>query len=95
MAKRFVTGWKLPDERLRLLDAMAPRCQRIVADHATTQTSTGADLPLPREANARVLGEFNNDEGVQALILQIGERGRIPSPVAIELQSAGPLWGEP
>jgi len=72
MAQDPVTGWKLPPEdRARLLEAIPPHFTNLVADHVTLQTGTGADTPLPPRTSATVLGEIDDGEGVQALVVAI------------------------
>ena len=76
---RRIAGWKLPpDERRRLLDAVAPRYGRVVADHVTLRFGTDAGTSLPAETEGEVVGEADDGEGVQALVVRIGgttERG--------------------
>lgn len=70
MALDCVTGWKLPhEERTRLLAMIPPRFPVIVADHVTLRSGTSADTPLPRETSALVVGEIDDGEGVQALLV--------------------------
>jgi hypothetical protein len=73
MAEDQVTGWKLPPgEKDRLLELVPPLFANLVADHVTLRTRTGADTPLPTETCAEVIGEVDDGEGVQALIVEIG-----------------------
>ena len=73
MANDPVTGWKLPaDERNRLLQLVPPLFPNLVADHVTLRAGTGPDTPLPEETSGVVVGEVDDGEGVQALILEIG-----------------------
>ena len=73
MAEQKVTGWSLPrDEQARLLELVPARFANLVADHVTLQTGTGPDTPLPEETSGVVIGEIDDGEGVQALIVEIG-----------------------
>src|SRR3546814_17455071 len=65
--------WKSgPEERDRLLARFPPRYERRVADHVTLRFGTDADTPLPAETEARIVGEADDDAGVQALVVEIG-----------------------
>lgn len=69
----FVTGWKLPRDmvRERLLEVFPPRYERVVADHVTLQAGAAKDTPLPRPVEARIIGEGDDGEGVQCLVVEI------------------------
>src|SRR3546814_13028361 len=70
---RSSAGWKIgPEERDRLLARFPPRYERRVADHVTLRFGTDADTPLPAETEARIVGEADDDAGVQALVVEIG-----------------------
>ena len=70
---RSIAGWKIgPEERDRLLARFPPRYERRVADHVTLRFGTDADTPLPAETEARIVGEADDDAGVQALVVEIG-----------------------
>ena len=70
---RRIAGWKLPaDERRRLLAMFAPRYQRVVADHITLRFGTDARTPLPAETAAELVGEADDAQGVQALVVRVG-----------------------
>ena len=71
--RRWVTGWKLDaSDRAQLLDRFPARFPEVVADHVTLHTGTGSSTPLPREAVGAVVGEIDDDAGVQALVVSIG-----------------------
>jgi hypothetical protein len=74
MSRDPVTGWKLPpDERARLLEAIPPRFAQVVADHVTLRSLTGADTLVPSETGGRIVGQIDDGEGVQAVIVAIGK----------------------
>ena len=52
---------------------LAPRLAAVMVDHVTLQTGTPANVPLPRETSATVVGEADDGAAVQALIVEIGE----------------------
>lgn len=71
MAKHIVTGWLLDEaDRKHLLDRFPPKFSDVVAHHVTLQS--GGDCPLPTERSGEVIGETDDGEGVQALVVQIG-----------------------
>ena len=69
----FVTGWKLPRDtaRERLLELFPPSYARVVADHVTLQAGASAGTPLPRPVEARIVGQSDDGEGVQCLVVEI------------------------
>src|SRR3546814_12022463 len=70
---RSIVGWKIdPEERDRLLARFPPRYERRVADHVTLRFGSDANTPLPAETEARIVGEADDDAGVQALVVEIG-----------------------
>ncbi|MBB5712326.1 hypothetical protein [Sphingomonas xinjiangensis] len=74
--KPLVTGWKLDRaERGQLLERFIPRYADIVADHVTL--SLGA-APLPTETRGKIVGEADDRQGVQALIVSISGRTARP-----------------
>jgi len=71
---RQVIGWLLPpDERRRLLQRFEPRYDRVVADHVTLRSGVVDDAPAPRETAGEIVGVADDGEGVQALVVKIGE----------------------
>jgi len=69
---RRIAGWKLPaDERRRLLPAIPSRYGRVVGDHVTLRFGTDAATPLPTETEGEVIGEADDGQGVQALVVRI------------------------
>lgn len=73
MIQRYVTGWKLDaEDRARLLLRFAPLFPDVVADHITLRTGTTGETPLPFERGGEIVGEIDDGEGVQALIVRIG-----------------------
>jgi hypothetical protein len=69
----MITGWKLdPADRDRLLSLLPPRFARTVADHVTLRFGTDDSTPLPASSSGEVIGEADDDAGVQALVVRIG-----------------------
>jgi hypothetical protein len=69
---RQVIGWVLPaSERERLLARFPPRYERPVADHVTLRSGVAEDAPPPAAATAEIIGEADDGEGVQALVVEI------------------------
>lgn len=68
-----VVGWKLdPLERTALLQRFPPRWPDPVADHVTLRSGPLAEAGLPVEAEGAIVGEVDDDEGVQAMVMRIG-----------------------
>jgi hypothetical protein len=69
----YVTGWKLPRDsaRERLLELFPPHYDRVVADHVTLQAGASGETPLPRQVEARIVGQADDGEGVQCLVVEI------------------------
>lgn len=73
MSGEFVTGWEIDhDDRMRLLDALAPAYPEVVADHVTLKMNVGPDEPLPAPATGEIVGHANDGKGVQAMVVRIG-----------------------
>ena len=73
MPRRWVTGWKLDDgARKRLLSRFRPCFPDVIADHVTLRTGTNLNTPLPRETSGEIVGEIDDGNGVQALVVRIG-----------------------
>lgn len=76
---RSIAGWRLPEaDRQELLMRFPPRYEKLVADHVTLRYGTDARTELPTEHSGVVIGEADDGEGVQALVVAIGgtsERG--------------------
>ena len=69
---RAITGWELPEsERDALLPIFVPRYATLVADHVTLRFGTDEDTPLPTARTGEVVGEADDGEGVQALVVRI------------------------
>lgn len=66
----MTSGWKLDrDQRERLLAAHTPKYANVVADHVTlsiTKTEPPAQI-----GKARIVGQADDNTGVQALIVEI------------------------
>ncbi|HEX8415626.1 MAG TPA: hypothetical protein VF637_17360 [Sphingomicrobium sp.] len=72
MQRRWVTGWKLDRaERQDLLDRFAPAYPRVIADHVTLRSGTDESTPLPSPERGEIVGEADDGEGVQALVVRI------------------------
>lgn len=70
---RVVTGWKLDRaERASLLVRFPPLFPDVVADHVTLRSGTDANTPLPLDQYGEIVGEIDDHEGVQALVVRIG-----------------------
>lgn len=68
-----VTGWKLhPDDRQTLLAQFPPLFSDVIADHVTLDGEAGPDASLPVETSGEVVGEIDDGDGVQALVVAIG-----------------------
>lgn len=69
----MTVGWKLdPDDRAALLARFPPRYAETVADHVTLRFGTDDATPLPTATAGEVVGEADDETGVQALVVQIG-----------------------
>ncbi len=75
---RAVIGWAVPpDERARLLQRFPPRYERVVADHVTLRARVPEETPPPPPATGRIVGQADDGEGVQALVVEVdGETAR-------------------
>jgi len=70
---RMVTGWKLdPTDRASLLARFPTLFPDVVADHVTLRSGTDASTPLPSDCHGEIIGEIDDGEGVQALVVRIG-----------------------
>jgi hypothetical protein len=68
---RAFVGWKVDGEqRPSLLEQHPPRYENVVADHVTLKL--GGGLKLPTETRGDIVGEADDGEGVQALVVAIG-----------------------
>jgi len=68
-----VTGWRLdPAERESLLRRFPPEWSDVIADHITLDTKAGPKAVLPQETEAQIVGEINDGEGLQAMVVAIG-----------------------
>jgi hypothetical protein len=67
-----VTGWKLTgDERASLLDRFPPKYENVVADHMTLRTGATAETPLPREVEAAIVGQADDGDSLECLVVSI------------------------
>jgi imidazole glycerol phosphate synthase subunit HisF len=66
-----VIGWLLADDdREKLLEKFKPRYEKTVAHHVTLKTDAASD-PLPPEVRAQLVGQTDDDKGVQAMVVAI------------------------
>jgi hypothetical protein len=67
-----VTGWKLPSgERDRLLERFPPKYEKVIADHVTLRVGATPATPLPRRADARVVGRADDGESLECLVVEL------------------------
>ena len=67
-----VTGWKLPrDERERILQQFPPRYDNVIADHVTLRVGATAETPLPRKAEARIVGRADDGQSLECLVVEL------------------------
>ena len=67
-----VTGWKLPrDQREQLLGRFPPRYAEVVADHVTLRVGASSTTPLPRQAEARIVGRADDGESLECLVVEL------------------------
>jgi hypothetical protein len=70
---RFVIGWKLHSiQRAQLLKTFVPLYPNKVADHVTFGVRNEPNAPLPVETQGDLVGQVDDESGVQALIVSIG-----------------------
>ncbi|MFL6782375.1 MAG: hypothetical protein ACJ8FE_00925 [Sphingomicrobium sp.] len=67
-----VTGWKLPqDERDALLERFPPKYENVVADHVTLRIGATPTTPLPRKAEARIVGKADDGDSLECLVVEL------------------------
>ena len=72
-------GWKLDaDQRRRLIERFPPHWPEVVADHVTLAADTPSDAPLPEEATAEIIGHGDDGNGVEAMVVRIGDSSDRP-----------------
>ena len=70
-----VTGWKLSsDERLALLERFPPRYENVIADHVTLRVGATPETPLPRKAEARIVGRADDEDSLECLVVELDGR---------------------
>ena len=69
----YVTGWKLPrdEARDRLLDRFPSLYAKVIADHVTLQAGASEETPLPREVSGSIVGEADDGDSLQCLVVEI------------------------
>lgn len=77
--EKSIAGWRVETgERDQLLHQFAPHYERVVADHVTLKFGTDDSTPSPDPKQGEIVGEADDGEGVQALVVRIDgttERG--------------------
>ncbi|HVJ01563.1 MAG TPA: hypothetical protein VM662_05230 [Sphingomonas sp.] len=69
MTERTI-GWLLDErDRAALLDRFPPAWPDVIAHHVTLASKT--DAPLPTATGGEVVGQVNDGEGLQALVVAI------------------------
>jgi hypothetical protein len=72
-AGNHVIGWRVdPAQRAELVARFPPRYTETVADHVTLKAKVAADSSLPGESRGEIVGEADDGQGVQALVVAIG-----------------------
>ena len=67
-----VTGWKLPrDERSALLARFPPKYANVIADHVTLRVGATPATPLPRKAEARIVGRADDGKSLECLVVEL------------------------
>ena len=67
-----VTGWKLTrDERSALLARFPPRYANVIADHVTLRVGATPATPLPRKAEARIVGRADDGKSLECLVVEL------------------------
>ncbi|MFL6743763.1 MAG: hypothetical protein ACJ8E3_07390 [Sphingomicrobium sp.] len=67
-----MTGWKLPqDERDALLERFPPKYENVVADHVTLRIGATPTTPLPRKAEARIVGKADDGDSLECLVVEL------------------------
>ena len=67
-----VTGWKLPrDDRERLLRHFPPKYENVIADHVTLRAGATPSTPLPRKADARIVGRADDGQSLECLVVEL------------------------
>lgn len=70
---KVAIGWKLDGaDRASLLTRFPPIFPVTVADHVTLHARAPPDTRLPDEAEGEIVGQVDDDEGLQALVVSIG-----------------------
>ena len=65
-------GWLVEEgQRPELLERFRPTYQNAIAHHVTLEGGAADDTPLPPPATAEIVGEADDGEGVQALVVEL------------------------
>jgi hypothetical protein len=69
-----VIGWKLDREQRReLLERFPPVYAEAVADHVTLRPRVAVDALLPDESDGAIVGRSDDERGVEAMVVQMGD----------------------
>jgi hypothetical protein len=69
----YYVGWQLSKaDRNRLLAVIPPAYRDVIAHHVTLAYDVPEDVALPTEATGQIVGISNSGDGIQALVLKIG-----------------------
>lgn len=67
-------GWKLDRrEREDLLKQFPPTWPDVIADHVTYEPGRSGDTSPVHDTTARIVGQADDGDGVQALVVSIGD----------------------
>ena len=67
-----VIGWLVDEpQRPALLERFPPVYAKTIAHHVTLRSGVAEDEPLPPDVTAVIIGEADDGEGVQALVVEI------------------------
>lgn len=65
-------GWGIhPEDRAALLERFPPVYPRVMADHVVCKIAARPREPLPGPRYARIVGEADDEAGVQCLVVEI------------------------
>jgi hypothetical protein len=68
----MVVGWKVDAaQRETLLARFPPKYAKAIADHVTLKANVPSSTKLPGEVKARIVGRADDDEGVEAMVVEI------------------------
>ena len=59
------------ESRSRLAAQFAPKFPEFIGHHITYKTGVKSDMPLPEASTFKVVGYACNDEGIEALVVEV------------------------